>query len=344
MCKGDVLSDKKDVFIIGAGFSKAISNHMPTLAELSQDIRQDLDKLFLDHENPPEEMASDIERLLSFLGEDHPWLTKAQQHRNRSAFLELSSIIATKLKDKQDAAIQGGLPAWLSKLVNTWHKKRVNVITFNYDILVEKEAAKIQAGNVSTGPAGTTGYITQDDLYPVTITSALLRQAGVWGNDPHETFRLFKMHGSINWYYSGSDEFYGEPIYTTELRDVNSDKEIRAAVRDKVPLIIPPTLNKTIFFKNETIRIIWQTAGDALKRAHRVFCLGYSFPITDMMIRFFTLTNKAKENVTFYWVNINKHQVDLREILPKSYSINEDYVKDDAITAFAEDYTYGKIA
>lgn len=245
--------------------------------------------------------------------------------------------------DKQDAAIQGGLPTWLSELVNTWHKKRVNVITCNYDLLVEKEAAKIQAGNVSRGPGGTTGYITQDDLYPVAITPALLRQAGVFADDPHETFRLFKMHGSINWYYSGSDEFYGESIYTTELPDVGSNKECRAAVRDKVPLIIPPTLNKTVFFKNETIRIIWQTAGDALAQARRVFCLGYSFPITDMMFRFFTLTNKSKGKVTFYWVNISKHQGDLREILPKSYSINEDYIRNNAISSFAEDYSSGSI-
>lgn len=75
----------EDVFIIGAGFSKAISNHMPTLAELSKDVRPDMDGLFLNHEKPPEEMVDDIEKLLSFLGEDHPWLTKAQQYRNRAA-------------------------------------------------------------------------------------------------------------------------------------------------------------------------------------------------------------------------------------------------------------------
>jgi len=330
----------EDVFILGAGFSKAISEHMPTLAELSEIIRQRMDELFLEKEKPPEEMTKNIEILLSYLAQNHPWLTKAQQLRNKAAFLELSKIIGDELKKKQENSNQQNLPEWFSKLVHSWQDKQTDVITFNYDTLIEKEAVTIEARIIDSEHSS---QIYLDDLWPVTISPAFLRMGGGYTDTGHHTFHLFKMHGSIDWYYSGSAKYYGEPIYTINHRHSNPD-EMRAAIRDKTPLIIPPTLDKTAFFNNETVQNIWGFAGQALRGARRIFCLGYSFPVSDMMARFFILTNQSYGNVEFYWVNIAEHQGDLKDMLPLSYRINTQYRRDDAISVFTEDYINGDLA
>ena len=86
-----------------------------------------------------------------------------------------------------------------------------------------------------------------------------------------------------------------------------------------------------------------QQAGKALSETDRIFCLGYSFPITDVMVRDFVISNAPKKDVQFYWVNKEKHQGDLSNVLPKSFKINEDYISENAIESFANDYVAGKI-
>ena len=51
-------------------------------------------------------------------------------------------------------------------------------------------------------------------------------------------------------------------------------------VQDKAPLILPPVDNKDSYFHHETMRSLWTAAARVLRRASRVFCLGYSLPLT----------------------------------------------------------------
>lgn len=337
----------KDVFILGAGFSKAISDHMPTLIELAALLKPKLDNLFQGIERKPIELFNNIESLLSFLADDCPWLAQSQIYRNRSIFLELSKDIAQEIESKQSKVKKEEMPDWFEKLIKKWHEVRTDVISFNYDLLIEI-AATLQGEVQSSGPAGNTGLVTQDDLYPVTITPVLLRKSGTWGRDPVATFKLYKLHGSINWFYSGSDDFYGEQIFTNEVLngrwDVAPSSESYNALQDKVPLIIPPTLNKSTFFKNETVRAMWRIAGLAMRKANNVFCIGYSFPETDMMIKYFVNTSAPDEKFNFYWINKEDHTGKLENILPRSCKINKKYCcKQNAVSDFVVDYVNGAI-
>jgi hypothetical protein len=323
----------KDVFVLGAGFSKAISQDMPILSELSDSIHHKLDGKFLANEMPPSEMTENIEMLLSYLSQDYPWLNEAQKLRNRAAFIELSDVIAKDLSSREAKIEIDKLPQWLPLLVKTWHERQVDVITFNYDTLIERIAEKIQAQIVGA-ELGKISELNHNDLYPVTIPSAASRGRALISGSEHMTFNLYKMHGSTDWYYSGNNEFFGEVIY----RQSANDPKFLGDIIDKVPLIIPPTFDKTFFFKNETIRKIWQVAWNKLNEAQRIFCLGYSFPVTDMLVRFFTLTNITNHKVCFYWVNICQHKEELKTMLPKSWKINPSFVRNDAIEAFANFY------
>jgi hypothetical protein len=49
----------------------------------------------------------------------------------------------------------------------------------------------------------------------------LSEMAGTFEDElDRSTFRLIKLHGSINWFYSGGEQFPGEQIY---FREVDSD-------------------------------------------------------------------------------------------------------------------------
>jgi hypothetical protein len=150
------------------------------------------------------------------------------------------------------------------------------VVTTNYDELIERAFKDLSGGEVGHG-----------SLYSVPITNALTRVATVFGGEVIGPFKLLKLHGSLNWYYSGRDSYYGEPIFDAAVRtgwntnlDLIDDAEM--AVSDKTPLVIPPTFGKSSFFQNETILTIWRNAWQAVTNADRLICIGYSLPRSDL--------------------------------------------------------------
>ncbi len=142
------------------------------------------------------------------------------------------------------------------------------------------------------------------------ITNALTRIKPLWGRTPGPpTFQLFKLRGSINWLYSGSEPNTGEPIYYLPVGDWSSDygretaSDCAAAVGDKVPFIVPPLMEKTAFFRHETVRFLWDLAGRALLNAGRVFCMGYSLPPTDLTMKFFLADNRPSPKPPLFVVD-----------------------------------------
>lgn len=103
--------------------------------------------------------------------------------------------------------------------------------------------------------------------------------------------RLAKLHGSLSWYYSGAETFFGEAIYDVGVRPVwgssSEDKFITKGhyVLDKVPLIVPPTASKNRFFANEAVRGNWRSASAYLRTVAELVVIGYSMPPSDLMAR-----------------------------------------------------------
>lgn len=98
-------------------------------------------------------------------------------------------------------------------------------------------------------------------------------------------FRFLKLHGSVNWLYSGIETFVGDTVYFED-----ADLEVKGPVNNGdtrlVPMIIPPVADKAAAFQNTTIRDQWATAARHLQGADRVYVLGYSLPATDLAVRF----------------------------------------------------------
>jgi hypothetical protein len=87
--------------------------------------------------------------------------------------------------------------------------------------------------------------------------------------------------------------------------DDETDPEYRhwANTHDKVSLIIPPTLDKSVFFRHETLRSLWFQAGRAIAGARRIICMGYSLPGTDLTMAQFLKSCAPSPRIPFEIVN-----------------------------------------
>jgi hypothetical protein len=303
------------VYLLGSGFSRAISaglapdRRMPTMAELSADVREHVRRVY-DREIPGHDtpVASNFEAWLSYLVDSPPWLSQSDQERNKAAFHELSLAVYTILLERQNATVTDTPtpPEWLVKLANRWHNDQATVITFNYDQFVELawQMQRPPSGG-STGRRGASDL----DLYPVPITPLPSRMFDVGGrNRARGTMKLLKLHGSLNWWYTGPDSPPGDPIYSAEIFghrwDVNGIGPQAAHVFDQLivdmqPMIVPPAAVKSPYYSNRTLRALWRTAGEALRDADELVTMGFSLPATDLIVGAMLATNfKLTDDIT----------------------------------------------
>lgn len=115
---------------------------------------------------------------------------------------------------------------------------------------------------------------------------------------------LHKLHGSVNWFVKKDgnegkahcwDQMFSPiqdgilfhvPFCTTELAEIPEDF---------IPIIVPPSIIKE--YKIPVILRAWQNASKAMANADKVVFIGYSFPPTDTVMKFFlgsSLANNQK--------------------------------------------------
>jgi hypothetical protein len=282
----------RDVFLLGAGFSRAISQHMPLLPDLERGV---LDRYQHRVRVPADVvglMEENFAHALSYLEHPKPWLSEAENLRHRGLFLDFSSIIAELLDEavqKTARELQGQSPHWLKQLILHWHRQRCGVLTLNHDTLIEAMASGL---TVEEEP------LWAHFIYPPLLTDARLR-AGDWQPFEHrETLLLLKLHGSTNWYYSGRMASFGEPIYFVAPPRPAGDDQAQhqrrlRAVADKYPFLVPPIYDQSALLTHETIRAHWLQAGELLHRARRLVCMGYSLPPSDIIMHHFLRTTLA---------------------------------------------------
>jgi hypothetical protein len=121
-----------DVFLLGAGFSKAVSDEMLLLDELGRV------SYHLSGEWPRGLLRSmNFEELLTYLSQNQPWLPDTANLHNRATFMELSQGIAARLMVQEGKALSATLPDWLASFVTRLHEDQAVVISLNYDTLIE---------------------------------------------------------------------------------------------------------------------------------------------------------------------------------------------------------------
>ena len=334
-----------DVFILGAGFSKAINVNMPIMKDLSEEVigkLRSISGMEGSHISIPSTLfhfGYDIERWITYLSQQQPWLSEEHHHRNVALARDIRGYIREAIVRQKSVAMQSPLPEWLNTLIRQWHTRRATVITLNYDTLIESAARELKMDN--------SPRILPEQMYPPYFANIASRTgAALWGEERLETFSYYKLHGSTNWYYSGRDNFYGETIFYSDIPPWET-KHSRAELgphplaADKEWLIIPPVTDKLTYFNNETIRHLWQKASNDLWSATRVFVIGYSLPPSDLGMQFFLQHSQPSEETQakIYIVNPDHSAVSrYQDILPEMNVLGDFAGREDIVAEFVDFY------
>jgi hypothetical protein len=330
-----------EVFILGAGFSKAISSEMPLVKELSAEV---LNQYRFSKDIPRDVrhmIEDDFEKALTFLSQEKPWLPETENLRHKALYLDLTNVIRYIIQEISMSPLVWGtdeIDSWIEELVAYWHKNRSTVITLNYDTLIELVAS-------STNPNNRKNPIHTGLLYPIPLTPIGQRGAVQFGPEPMETFKLFKLHGSINWFYSGRSSFYGEELFyvpyrggvrgtfDAALRDPQKSDWMKTT--DKSALIIPPTLDKSVFFQHESLRSMWYQASEKIKDASKIICMGYSLPMSDLTMAQFLKSSAPAKLIPFEIVDINSKSEHFRALIGgEAYDFRQGNINEDCIPEF----------
>jgi len=251
------------------------------------------------------DLDNNIELWITYLSQRQPWLTEYENDFNKSLAGRIRHQIGAVIEEHTARASRTEAPPWLNRLIGSWHREQATVITLNYDTLVERASKQVQATERGNP-------ILAVHMYPPYFSDVQARSGvGVWGEDSLKTFSFLKLHGSINWYYSGRDNFFGETILFSEdlpfgHKAWNDVRFRRPQSRDKELLIIPPATEKNTYFNNETVRRLWREAGHALQKAERVFIVGYSLPLSDLGMRFFLTKHRPSRETPIFLVNTDR--------------------------------------
>jgi hypothetical protein len=158
------------------------------------------------------------------------------------------------------------------------------IITTNYDLLAEFA--------VFLNGAFTTLHFEYQSLTPANSFPVLYNKDGI---------PLFKLHGSLNWHCIDEQpnicvddrivEFRNNHD-TPDLLPISFDSKHQAP---ETTLIVPPTFLKPDL--PEALKITWAGAAQALQNAEIVIFIGYSFPPSDIEMKYFLakcLANNSK--------------------------------------------------
>ena len=344
---------EKNVFILGAGFSapvgapvirdfldRARSLSMDSQQPMDETIRQSYEAVF-NYRMAKDTLAAkahidldDIENLFSVLELESEYL--------RPELLETKKHLIYMIVDTLNRTIQPDAIAWgtLDQKTHTFISQRygnipgmphvslhayftllaigalagvdydTTFISFNYDLLLDNI---LQSFNVQPDYA-LAGRFQKGIEASGDLTA---------GTPPVRTIPLLKLHGSANWAVCSQSSCDAPPIfYGSKSSDVLVDirsNPCPTCHRQMVPLMVPPTWNKGAL--QARVKNIWKRAVDELRRARRIFFIGYSLRETDSYFRYL-LALALEEN----------------RDLEKIYVVDSDHLTEDESEALRKRY------
>jgi hypothetical protein len=290
------------VYVLGAGFSHGFNNEMFPLVRNFLPLAKANN--FYDPEGKHHQLASiiatyfgdplyyDIEKVLSFLSA-HPFYYRTIPYEHRSvAYDELVELISLSLsKALQEPSVSSETAHAYRKFVQHLTDTESTVITFNYDLLLEKLLIETTSWQPNYG-YGVHIPLTYEAM-PTSPHTYLHQQLSEYTDMRWHKVTLLKMHGSINW---GTPTFVAdksEDIFQAPVKDGIPESEL--AIKTDYgapftlqfkPVIVPPVLDKSSWLQNRSFRVIWNMAMEAVAEADQITFIGYSLPTTDFMAEF----------------------------------------------------------
>lgn len=332
----------RDVFLLGAGFSKAVFPDMPTMDELFEQLEP---LVGIEDGVSPEAYeyafkSGKVETLLSYYAVPNPSDDHIQGLHKRIVTARLEQSIGSVLQCRErHVDLLAPIPSTKlgQKLVNKWMEQESHVLTANYDTLVEQLAGLHDNTEISV-------------LYPIPIVPS----DAILGHNPYGTvdFRgltLYKLHGSVSWYTS-QGESNSDPIYGYVDFGIKPFFPREKLLGDQRRLIAPPVHDKSTLLGHERMRNLWRQAkNDALAQAENLYVIGYSLPETDMAMRTLLWESRRPtkqveqlQRIPLYVVNTDCNLCNhYDQMLGDYYEVKDVYLGTDAFERFVHDYARG---
>ena len=290
------------VYVLGAGFSHNFNRE--TFPLLRDFLSAAKDSWIYAPENEHEELAHviskhfhdplypDIEKVLSFLSAS-PLHDRSLTSEHRSLLYdELVEIIVRLLSEASKSSSESDHNAAIYRqFVARLAATEATIITFNYDLLIERLLERASNWQRYYGYGA---HIP--NAYTAMPTSPHTFQSQMWREEPdvnRSSVTLLKLHGSINWGTPIIADGQSNAIYQIPIREGVSIADV--AIRTELgspftqyfkPVIVPPVLDKSTWFRHPTFRVLWNMAMEAIDNAETITFIGYSLPVTDFMAEF----------------------------------------------------------
>lgn len=237
--------------------------------------------------------GGNFEEWLTLQATPLPFLDGFANTARRAQAEKVTAAIAAELDRCADAATADEAPLWLLQLVALWHAEKAVVLTFNYDLLVERAVTsllpcsgfaggdEVDIPKVILGP---------QVVYPAPPASGTSSPSGA-SLLTEESFQLIKLHGSLDWYWAQGDgatlsRSVDESSFGALTEPPRADL---TGIRTLDRFLIPPVLSKDSYYDISLAHVLWRTAHDKLLEASSVTLIGYSIPpgdrITSEMLR-----------------------------------------------------------
>lgn len=287
----------RTVFVLGAGFTRAVLPRAPlliddyytvSLAGKFETLPHARRLLDLERSNNLDGRIN-IERLMTRIEGGMPY--DIEQGVREELGLLLVEVKRSFERRLEDAKTGPRRDAELGAFAAYCVLNRVTCITFNYDDILDQalwEHASVRnEGGTSLywHPDGGYGFFCRPSESIVVDASTAMDRTSMF---------LLKLHGSINWRvkrghprpYSIDAIVHHEPwlpvrdsFYGARPEDIVRHLELES-------FIVPPVLVKSSLVEQPILRLIWSLAYTALQEADQVTFVGYSLPVTDIAAGF----------------------------------------------------------
>jgi len=292
----------REVYVLGAGFSHNFNREMFPLIkdflsiaksrfvfepdERHQDLAVAIRTYFGSDDYP------NIEKVLSFLSAS-PLYNRRINYEHRSVIYdELVTIIIRLLAQGSDSTAETEIVSnTYERFARLLVETEVTIISFNYDLLIEK---LLEGTFKWQRYDGYGAHIpVAFDAMPTSPHTFLYQKLGEDRDMKWPKVTVLKPHGSINWGTPIISANNAETIYQSPISGNNSMDDFALQtefgspfIEYFKPVIVPPVLDKSSWFKHPTFKVIWNMALKALEDAEEITFIGYSLRETDFLSEF----------------------------------------------------------
>ena len=275
-------SKGRPVYILGAGFSKAINAGMPLTDDLGRAVAEKFQKRT--KRELTYKSGKSFEDWLSITSQDMPFLLGYENLQRAADTQLLLSLIAETLDELMRDIRFETVPLWLRQLIDIWNIEHAKIITFNYDTLLEKainSVCPIAFHNITPyHPSGDQVVFPRPPAEPGSSYDELSTQ-GISA----ESMQILKLHGSLNWYWASDDPLGSTLRRVPVLSDFDkNDGDVNHSVQGLEKFLIPPLSGKSKYYHPYLTRSFWRDAYNAIRDASSISLIGYSLPRTDQIV------------------------------------------------------------